>query len=1212
MALIRELFERPIDRTIEEVIQVDQHDEGVVLHEIQEYVATESIKRHFIEVYDKAAQYQQEPNRGVGVWVSGFFGSGKSSFAKLLGYTLANRQLGKRSAADIFTKTAGDKQIANLLQNINARLPMHAVIFDVSMDRGYKFANDRITEIMYKVLLRELEYPTDFDLAEMEMTLEAEGELDQFVARYKKKFGKEWSKGKKVVTNALNEAGAILHEMKPAAFSTPDSWLHALGEQGRADIDPNKLAILTFELAARRMPGKGIIYIIDEVGQYVSRSTEKMLDLQAIVQAMGKESENRVRSHKAAVPAWVVVTSQEKLDEVVDALDDRRIELARLKDRFPITVDLQQSDIREVTAIRILKKTSDAASRLAALFAQHEGRINTHCALERTHRKSQVEKKEFIDLYPYLSYQIELSIEIVSGLRLRRGAQRHVGGSNRTIIKQAQQMLIHPQTNLGNRPVGTLVTLDKIFDLLSAGNLLPSEVFSEIDAIPRRLPADELALKAAKSVCLLEVVKDLPRTTANIAAVLHPAIDAESQLTEVQQALHRLEAAQFIRDTEQGYKLLSLAEKNWDVERNAKAPKEREKHEIIDTIIQEIFSEPGLTTYRYKNLKTFPLGLIVNDRTFSEGQISLHVRYVDEQTDKPSMHEHLKAESRTTAHQHDLFWIFVLHETIHRLVTDCHRSRSMISTYSRIQAQKQISAEELSCLEDEKEREGKIAKKLKSELLKAIESGTAVYNGLEKESIQLGSRLIEMIKKVLSDFIPSIYTKLEMGARNMDGKEAERLLRAANLNGLSPIFYAPPEGLELVSKHGDRFLANTEAPVLREVLNYIQAQDNYGNRVTGKILETHFSDPPYGWERDLLRLLTAFLFRTGSIEVFHQGQKFTTYSDPNAWSAFTNNMAFKSATFIPQVEIDLNLLVEAARQYENITGHEIDVDKQTIAAGFIHLAHEAQRDAGQLILTIKTNDLPGMEMLQEMVQYFQSIIACSTDDAVKMLSGQGQTFKQYHQQIQQLSKTLTPSALHVLAQGKMLFERVISLLHEQQVDGAIETEMQTLEALYSSEALYQHIDQAKKAADAIFAAYESLYRAAHQNRNEMITAAMNKIKAHPDFAALDKSTAIELLKPLQQRFCPKLQLAKKGLCQNCSATLMQLESDSLSSQSLIDAALGKLQQLVQPEEPAVITLSVGGLLRREYRSAEEFETALDDLKQQVIKLLLEGKTVYLQ
>jgi len=1212
MARIRDLFERPIDRTIEEVIQVDQHDQDVVRQEIREYVATDSIKDHFIQVFDKIAQYQQEPGRGIGIWGSGLFGSGKSSFAKILGYTLADRPLGENSAAALFSETAGDRQITSYLQNINARLPMHAVIFDVSMDRGYKFANDRITEIMYKVLLRELDYPTDFDLAELEMSLEAGGELDAFIIRYQKKFKKDWSKGKKIVTNALNEASFILHEMKPDVFSTPDSWLHALGEEGRADIDPNKLAALTFELAARRRPGKGIIYIIDEVGQYVSRSTEKMLDLQAIVQALGKESETRVRSRQAVVPAWIVVTSQEKLDEVVDALDDKRIELARLKDRFPITVDLQQSDIREVTAIRVLKKTAPAATTLAALFTQHEGRINTHCALERTHRQTRVEQHEFIDLYPYLPYQIELSIEIVSGLRMRRGAQRHVGGSNRTIIKQAQQMLIHPQTNLGSREVGALVTLDLIFDLLAVGNLLPSEIFSEIDAIPKRLPGDELALKTAKAICLLEVVKDLPRTTTNIASALHPSVEAESHLAEVQKALQRLEEAQFIRDTEQGYKLLSVVEKNWDVERSAKAPREREKHEIIDNIVQEIFSDPSLTTYRFKNKKTFPLGLIVNDRVLSTGQINLQLHFVDELADGPQLQEQVKGESRRIEHKQDLYWIFSLNETIHRLVIDYHRSRAMISEYSRIQAQKEITTEELSCLEDEKERESKISRKLKSELLKAVEAGTAIYCGLEKESIQLGSRLAEMIKKVLNDFVPSVYTKLELGARNLDGREADRLLQAANLNGLPQVFYGLPDGLELVIRKDGRFIANAEAPVLQEVLNYIRSQEQYGNRVTGKLLESHFGEPPYGWERDLLRMLTAFLFRIGAIEVFHQGKKWSSCSDHNAWPAFTNNMAFKSATFTPQVKIDISLLVEAAKQYESITGREIDVDKQTISSGVIDLARAAQEQLEQLLNKIRFSRLPGADALQEIDHFLQSITNSSSDDAVKILAGQGQTFKQYRDHLQQLSEKLTPKNLTILENGSMLFGRIIPVLQDLKVDGKIAEAAVMLERFYQNERLYQHIDEVNKHTETVFAAYEKLYSAAHQNRNSAMEAAIDVVKSHPDFAALEKAEAEELIKPLQQRLCSKMQLSREGVCKNCHAALMQLDSDLLSANALVDAALQKLQQHIQSPANPVIPFSMSMLRHHEFRSAQEFEGALEEFKQQVVKLLMEGKTVYLQ
>jgi hypothetical protein len=176
-----------------------------------------------------------------------------------------------------------------------------------------------------------------------------------------------------------------------------------------------------------------------------------MLDLQAVVQAFGREGKNRVTHQQATAPCWIVVTSQEKLNEVVDALDSRKIELARLQDRFPYPIDLKQSDISEVTSKRVLHKNPEGVRALHEWFDKHEGRLKTLCTLERTSRNIAITRENFINLYPYLPYQIDLCIDIVSGLRLRRGAQRHIGGSNRTIIKQAQQMLVAPADQLSRQ-----------------------------------------------------------------------------------------------------------------------------------------------------------------------------------------------------------------------------------------------------------------------------------------------------------------------------------------------------------------------------------------------------------------------------------------------------------------------------------------------------------------------------------------------------------------------------------------------------------------------------------------------------------------------------------------------------------------------------------------------------------------------------------------
>ena len=167
---IKTLFANDIHRRIEEVIKVDQTDEQIVLDEINEYVVTHTIRDHYRAIFERYRETPNKPHEGIAVWVSGFFGSGKSSFAKLLGYVVANRQLlGQR---------AGDPRIQVQLKIIAERIPTEAVIFDVSTDRGIRSGNQSLTEITYRLLLRSLGYANDLDLAELEIALEGEGRLD--------------------------------------------------------------------------------------------------------------------------------------------------------------------------------------------------------------------------------------------------------------------------------------------------------------------------------------------------------------------------------------------------------------------------------------------------------------------------------------------------------------------------------------------------------------------------------------------------------------------------------------------------------------------------------------------------------------------------------------------------------------------------------------------------------------------------------------------------------------------------------------------------------------------------------------------------------------------------------------------------------------------------------------------------------------------------
>jgi hypothetical protein len=181
---IESLFAQNIHRRIEEVIKVDQTDEQILADEIKEYIATDSICQFLERILDRYLETPNQPHEGVGVWVSGFFGSGKSSFAKLLGLALDNRPILGEPAGKKIGERTKSKKVQALLAGINERIPTHAVIFDVATERGILSPNQRLTEIMYRLLLESLGYARDLDLAELEITLEGQGKLADFEARY--------------------------------------------------------------------------------------------------------------------------------------------------------------------------------------------------------------------------------------------------------------------------------------------------------------------------------------------------------------------------------------------------------------------------------------------------------------------------------------------------------------------------------------------------------------------------------------------------------------------------------------------------------------------------------------------------------------------------------------------------------------------------------------------------------------------------------------------------------------------------------------------------------------------------------------------------------------------------------------------------------------------------------------------------------------------
>ncbi|HOQ48034.1 MAG TPA: BREX system P-loop protein BrxC [Bryobacteraceae bacterium] len=1215
MKTIGDLLARDLSRKIEEIIQVDQSDEQAVYSEITEYVATDSIRNQYATLLKAVADAPTEPHESVGIWVSGFFGSGKSSFAKYFGYALQNRKVLGKNFADLFKQQVDHPQVRNLLDLINTRYPTEVILFDVAKEQDTRRVTQRIAEFIYAVVLRELDYAEDFDIAELEIELEAEGKLEQFVAKCKEIHGQDWRIVRKGAQR-LSRASAVLHALDPRTYPAADSWARTQRNRD-ASITVSKVVQRTFELFGRRRPGKAIVLVIDEVGQHVARSADKIEDLRATVEEFGKVGRNLLKARKIPAPCWIVVTSQEKLEEVVDAIDSKRVELAKLQDRFRYRVDLAPSDIREVATKRVLAKKEEAIPLLKRLYAENQGALNAALRLERTSRQTHVSEEDFVQFYPYPPHYIDLCISIMSGIRLQPGAPRHLGGSNRTIIKQAYEMLVSERTALAKAPIGALVTLDRIYELVE-GNL-SNERRTDIHAISERFKSDpdaqKWALRVAKVICLLEFVRDLPRTAANIAAFLVDKVGDAPPLSEVQAALKRLHEAQFIRETEDGWKLQTAQEKNWETEKKAHDPKPRDRNEILRQTLRHIFSEPSLRTYRHKDCRTFRVGISVDGTAIGdEGDITLSLAIAEDDTDLPKRVEEARDNSRQKAHENDLYWVFALTSEIDELVAQLYASRKMVEKYDQLRAQSKITHEEATCLQDEKNTVLGLESRLQTKLTEALQKGIGMFRGVAHEAASLGKTLNEIIRKFLDQVVPDLYPKLEMGSRPLQGDEAELFLKAQDLTALPQVFYAGERGLALVIKEGTRLVPNPAADVAKEVRDYLVSQSEYGNldACLGRSLEQRFNHPPYGWERDMLRLVLAVLFRAGVIEVSFGGQKFSSFTDPRSREPFVNNTKFKSARFTPVKPIDVKTLTQAVLCYEDLTGKTTDVEKNAIAAAAKSFAEEELKQVLPVEAQVQAHSLPVISVVEAYREELESIVRGSADDCVSILAGGALSLKEGRDRIRKIADALTEKGLRILQLARLAAGEM-RLQLEAHGQAELAAKAKHVHELIQSETFFEQMAEIESATNEVVAAYRALYKKTHADRATQFQEAIDKIKGRPEWQQVPESMREPVLSPLASRACAADDFPQASLtCAACGASINQMESDLEALGGLFGKVVSEIQRLTTPPEVKIKRVRVAEFLSGSFESPDQVKQALARLQDYLLKLLDEGVKIVVE
>jgi len=1175
---IKTLFANDIHRRIEEVIKVDQTDEEIVRDEINEYVVTDAIRSHFTQILEAYRETPNKPHEGIAIWVSGFFGSGKSSFAKMLGLAVANRTVAGESAAERFAHRAGDKKLQVLLKTINEQIPTHAVIFDVSTDRGIRSGNQTLTEIMYGLFLQSLGYAKDLDLSELEIGLEEKGQLARFEEEYRRLFKKDWATEKGKVAFALSEASRVLHSLDPDTYPMADSWVKAV--KNKADITPGKLAERVGELMKRRKPGYSLMFVVDEVGQFVARDVQKMLDLQAIVQQLGVKGRGK---------HWVVVTSQEKLGELVSGLDDKRIELARLMDRFPLQVHLEPSDITEVTSRRVLSKNAAAQTALGKLFDEHRGRLTEHTRLTADIKLPELSREAFIDLYPLLPYQIDLIIQIVSGLRTQGGASKHVGGANRTIIKLAQQLLINPAVNLADRPVGDLVRLDQVYDLVE-GNI-GSEVRAKIAAIPK-LVEHPLAQPVAKVICLLQYVKSVHRSAENIAAALHGQVGGDSQLASVKEALRALEAAHQVRHGDDGYRIPTPAEDDWERLRNGINPKPGDSHRLYQEVLSAFWQpQPSYTLFE---TKTFKAGLAIHGREITSGDIMFQVHLAEDGKDFDA----LAAELRTRSQQErkHVFWAIPLTDAIDRETVELFRSKEMLARKER-----ETKGEDTPALiAEERVRLRRHSDELRRLLKAAALSGRIYFRGNDRSPSDRAVDVGKTAAEVLGQVLPEVFDRFkEAAAKATDVKKGtDALFTAENLQGLPSVF----SSLGLLRDEKGKTVFRTESGPLKEVLDRIDERANYGDTASGRYLADEFAKEPFGWDFEVVRLLVLSLLRAGKIEATSKGQTLDTVTGVEARETFSNNNLFRQASFRPKKGIEFEELVKASEAFRDTFGSEVkELNASSIVAELRKEVARNEDTVASALATLTAHRLPGSTVLEDAIGQMKAILRGSEDNAIATFNASHRAIKDAIKRAVELEQVLSEPRLHDLERAREAQSNLWTFL-EQEADIADDLRMcaTELEDLLQRETFFKELPAIEQHTRALELEYQRRFDEALDARVAAYTKAFDELVKTPGWTEIDEDQQRRLAEPFERG----MKRDETGV------TIPQLRADRDACDGRLRAAIAELRRIIDGER--VVTVSVASYFAGGIETEEQLEAALDGIREECARLIGAGKKVIVQ
>ncbi|MCR3927626.1 BREX system P-loop protein BrxC [Aeromonas caviae] len=929
---LKTIFNKPVDRPIEGVIKAD--DEASLRLEIEEYVLTNEVEKRLESFLDAYNNYEG----ANGVWVSGFFGSGKSHLLKMLALLLENRQIDGASALDLFLPKCGDNEILRGDLKRAVAIPSKSILFNIDQkaDVISKTQIDALLAVFVKVFDEMCGYYGKHGhIAQFERDLDSRGLYDQFKSAYESIAGRTWQRGREQALLEVKNIAKAYAQVNGGDEVPAMGILDKYRSQYRVSIEDFAEQVNAY--IERQSPDFRLNFFVDEVGQYIADNVKLMTNLQTIAESMATKCRGR---------AWVIVTAQEDMGAVVGEMGKQQgNDFSKIQARFANRMKLTSADVAEVIQKRLLMKTEEGIGLLSDIYHAQSNNFRTLFDFadgSQTYRNYQ-DRDHFIHSYPFIPYQFALFQSAIQNLSLHNAFEgKHSSVGERSMLGVFQQVAIQ----IGDHEIGQLATFDLMFEGIRTA--LKSQIQKAVIQAESHLD-NIFAVKLLKTLFLVKYVKEFKPTVRNLCVLMLGSFnqDLPALRKRIEEALSLLEQQTYVQRNGELYEYLTDEEK--DVEQEIKNT-EVESSDVATELEKIVFDhviKHRKIRYDASDNKTggqdYPFSRKLDDRLHGrEYELAIHVI--------SSFHEHAENEqmlrTSSTYKSDELFMVLPTDDRLMRDLLMYKRTEKYIRQNMSITQQEAVKRILTDKGFQNRERYAELQQRVQILMGKAklFVAGADIEIGSEDAQ----TRVLRGFHELVSRAYPNL-----------------RMLRGITYteNDIAQCLKASQEGL---FGNDATSLAESE----QELLAFIQSNNRGGVRTTLKNLLEKFERKPYGWYYAAVLCTLANLCARGKVEVRTDGN---LLEEDALERALRNTHGHGNVVLEPQVEFTQSQVRALKAFYEEFfdappAASEAKALGKEVGTAFQDLIHQLNPLIAQIAQYPFLNALmPVIEKLKEQV-----------------------------------------------------------------------------------------------------------------------------------------------------------------------------------------------------------------------------------------------------